>query len=66
MPGDWAMGDFYGPMRDETRLFLERVTTGREIPLCGGESGRAVLELAMAMEKSAKEGGSLVELPLKG
>jgi predicted dehydrogenase len=66
MPGDWALGDFYGPMREETRLFLEHVTTGRNVPLCDGETGRAVLELTLAMEKSAKEGGSVIELPLKG
>ncbi len=66
MPGDWALGDFYGPMREETRLFLERVTTGREIPLCDGETGRRVLELTLAMEKSARAGGTLIDLPLKG
>ncbi len=66
MPGDWALGDFYGPMREETRLFLERVTTGREIPLCDAETGRAVLELTLAMEKSAKAGGKLIDLPLQG
>ena len=30
--GIGAVGDFVGPMRDETRLFLERVTTGKEVP----------------------------------
>lgn len=66
MPGDWAQGDFFGPMRDETRLFIDRVATGRDVPLCGAEAGRAILELTLAMEKSAKEGGSLIDLPLKG
>ena len=66
MPGDWAQGDFYGPMRDETRLFIDRVATGRDVPLCGAEAGRAVLELTLAMEQSARDGGTLVELPLKG
>lgn len=65
MPGDWALGDFYGPMREETRLFLEHVTTGRDVPLCDGETGRAVLELTLAMEISAKAGGLLIELPLE-
>ncbi len=66
MPGDWAQGDFYGPMRDETRLFVERVRDGRDVPLCGAEAGRDVLELTLAMERSAREGGGLVDLPLKG
>ena len=65
MPGDWALGDFYGPMRDETRLFLERITTGKEVPLCDGLTGRDVLELTLAIEKSAAEGGVIVELPLR-
>jgi predicted dehydrogenase len=66
MPGDWALGDFYGPMREETRLFIDRVTTGRDVPLCDAERGREVLELTLAIEKSAIEGGSVVELPLRG
>ncbi|MBI3127437.1 MAG: Gfo/Idh/MocA family oxidoreductase [Candidatus Tectomicrobia bacterium] len=65
MPGDWALGDFVGPMREETRLFLERVATGREVPLCGARMARDVLEVTLAMEKSAREGGSVVELPLE-
>lgn len=64
MPGDWALGDFFGPMREETRLFLERVIGGEEIPLCDGATGRAVLELTLAIEQSAIEGGTVVELPL--
>ncbi len=53
-------------MRDETRLFIERVRDGREIPLCDAETGRHVLEITLAMEKSAREGGCVVNLPLKG
>ena len=66
MPGDWAQGDFYGPMREETRLFLERVENGREVPLCDAKGGRAALELTLAMEWSAREGGELIDLPLRG
>ncbi|OGL67433.1 MAG: hypothetical protein A3J27_14020 [Candidatus Tectomicrobia bacterium RIFCSPLOWO2_12_FULL_69_37] len=64
MPGDWAMGDFYGPMREESRLFIERAATGRAVPLCTGAEGRTVLELTVAMEKSARGGGEVVPLPL--
>jgi predicted dehydrogenase len=66
MPGDWAMGDFYGPMREESRLFIERAATGRAVPLCTGAEGRAVLELTLAMERSARGGGEVVPLPLAG
>jgi predicted dehydrogenase len=64
MPGDWAMGDFYGPMREESRLFIERAATGRSVPLCTGAEARAVLELTVAMERSARAGGMVVPLPL--
>ncbi len=62
MPGDWAVGDFYGPMREETRLFIERVTTGKEVPLCSGETARSVLKITLAMEESAGTGGTVLEL----
>ena len=64
MPGDWALGDFYGPMRDETRLFLDQVATGAPIPLADGPHGRDVLELTVAMEESAVTGGTVIDLPL--
>lgn len=65
MPGDWALDDFYGPMREETRQFLERVTSGRGVGLCDGRTGRDVLELTLAMEQSAEQGGVIVPLPLE-
>jgi predicted dehydrogenase len=64
MPGDWALDDFYGPMREETRQFLERVTSGRKVILCDGSTGRDILELTLAMEKSAEQAGVVVSLPL--
>ena len=63
MAGDWALGEFWGPMRDETRLFLERVTAGRAVPLTTPEEARATLEVTLAIERSAKEGRPL-DLPL--
>ena len=65
MPGDWALGDFYGPMRDETRLFLDHVAGGGPIPLPDGPHGRDVLELTLAMEESALAGGTVIDLPLR-
>lgn len=62
--GDWLLGDFWGPMRDETRLFLEHATTGVEIPLATPESARTTLEVTLAIEQSAKQNRP-IELPLK-
>ena len=42
-------------MRDETRLFLERVTMGRSVSLALPEHARTVLEVTLAIERSAKE-----------
>ena len=55
MAGDWALGEFWGPMRDETRLFLEHVTTGRPVPLTTPEEARTTLEITLGIEKSAIE-----------
>ncbi|MBI3127438.1 MAG: Gfo/Idh/MocA family oxidoreductase [Candidatus Tectomicrobia bacterium] len=63
MAGDWLVGDFWGPMRDETRLFLEHVTRGRAVPLTTPEEARATLEVTLAIERSAKENRP-IELPL--
>ena len=65
MPGDWALGDFYGPMREETRLFLDHVISGKEIPVPDGPHGRDVLELTVAIEESAVAGGVVIDLPLR-
>lgn len=55
MAGDWLLGAFWGPMRDETRLFLEHVTTGREIPLTTAGDARTTLEVTLAIAQSARE-----------
>jgi myo-inositol 2-dehydrogenase / D-chiro-inositol 1-dehydrogenase len=57
MPGDWALGRFYGPMRDETDLFLAGVRSGRmPAALPTGEHGLAVLNLTLAIDRSAASG----------
>jgi predicted dehydrogenase len=63
MAGDWLLGDFWGPMRDETRLFLEHVTTGKDIPLTKPEDARTTLEVTLAIELSTKENRP-VDFPL--
>lgn len=63
MAGDWALGEFWGPMRDETRLFLEHVTTGRPVPLTTPEEARTTLEITLGIEKSAAESAP-VSFPL--
>lgn len=54
MPGDWALGRFFGPMRDETDAFLDGAASG-EMPaaLPDGRHGLDVLRLTRAIDASA-------------
>ncbi len=63
MAGDWSLGEFWGPMRDETRLFLEHAATGRAIPNTKPDEARTTLEVTLAIEKSAAT-NQPVDLPL--
>jgi len=62
MPGDVAVGRFWGPMKTETEAFVESVRTGRAHPvLADGDHGYRVLELSLAIDQSAAS-GQVVEL----
>ncbi|MFQ5895990.1 MAG: Gfo/Idh/MocA family protein [Nitrospinota bacterium] len=63
MPGEWAVGEFWGPLRSETESFLAHVATGRPTALATGEHGRLVLEVTLAADRSAQEDRP-VALPL--
>lgn len=57
MPGSWALGRFFGPMKDETDAFLESVALGtvpEALPL--GSHGLDVLRLTRAIDESAASG----------
>ncbi len=60
MAGDFLVGDFWGPMRDETRYWLDHVVAGKSIPLTNPEHARTTLEVTLAIEKSAKESQPIV------
>jgi myo-inositol 2-dehydrogenase/D-chiro-inositol 1-dehydrogenase len=64
MPGDWALGEYFGAMKDETHAFLNTVGTGRPDPLLpSGQDGVDVLEVCLALDRSAAT-GEVVHLPL--
>lgn len=57
MPGDWALGEFFGAMKDETHAFLASVATGIANPvLPNGAQGLDVLRVARALDRSAASG----------
>jgi predicted dehydrogenase len=62
-PGDWALGDFIGPVATETRVWLDHLATGKGCHLATAQTARANLEATLAIERAATSGRT-VELPL--
>jgi myo-inositol 2-dehydrogenase/D-chiro-inositol 1-dehydrogenase len=56
MPGDFLLGEFFGPMKEETDAFIRHALGMGGVGLCTGEQARTVLALTMAADKSAKTG----------
>lgn len=57
MPGDFALGEFFGPMKEESDAFVRRILGIGGVGLATGLHARQVLELTMASDRSVKEGG---------
>lgn len=64
-PGDWALGDFWGPITNETRAWLDHLALGKPCALATPAEARATLEVTLAIEHSAATGRP-VTLPLAG
>ena len=62
-PGDWALGDFWGPLASETRAWLDHLSTGRPCALATPEQARNTLEVTLAIEQ-AMQSGEVIKLPL--
>ena len=62
-PGDWALGDLWGPIASETRAWLDHLATGKRCVLATPHDARATLETTLAIELAA-ESGKQVKLPL--
>jgi predicted dehydrogenase len=62
-PGDWAAGDFWGPLASETRAWLDHVATGRPCALTTPVEARRNLEVTLAIER-AMATRETVRLPL--
>jgi predicted dehydrogenase len=55
-PGDWALGDFLGPIADETRAWLDHLATGKPCHLATPADARNTLAVTLAIEESARSG----------
>jgi myo-inositol 2-dehydrogenase/D-chiro-inositol 1-dehydrogenase len=63
-PGDLSDGRLWGPMRDETFTWLNRLVTGDPTPHASAADGHRNLVLTMAMDLSARS-AKPVRLPLE-
>ncbi len=61
-PGDLHGGQLWGPMREETNAWYQRLQTGQDTPHATAADGHRNLLLTMAMDLSAKR-GEVVPLP---
>jgi predicted dehydrogenase len=62
--GDWAVGDFWGPLANETRAWLDHLVTGHPTAHTTPEQAMINLETTIAIERSART-GEPVRLPLE-
>jgi predicted dehydrogenase len=62
-PGDWALGEFQGPVASESRAWLDYLSTGRACVLATPQDARRTLEISLAIERSLKTGAA-VKLPM--
>ena len=62
--GDWAVGDFWGSLGNETRAWLDSLATGQPTVHCTPEQARINLETTIAIERAMASGQS-VRLPLQ-
>ena len=62
-PGDMYNGELWGPMKEETNSWLQRIYLNKETPHATAQEGHRNLLLTMAMDLSAKLGKE-VKLPI--
>jgi myo-inositol 2-dehydrogenase / D-chiro-inositol 1-dehydrogenase len=55
-PGDMYGGELWGPMREETNTWFQRIYNGKKTPHATAEEGHRNLMMTMAMDLSAKRG----------
>src|SRR6267378_1663197 len=63
-PGDWALGEFWGPIANETRAWLDHLAMGKSCVLATPQDARATLEATLAIEYSMATGEAM-KLPLE-
>lgn len=62
-PGDWALGELWGAIANETRAWLDHLVTGKKCALTTPREARITLETTLGIQLAA-ETGKIVKLPL--
>ena len=55
-PGNWHLGDYWGPVADESRVWLDQLSRNRPCPMATAREARQTLEITLAIEESARTG----------
>ena len=63
-PGEWALGEFWGPLADETHAWLDYLSTGHPCINAKADEGRRALEVTLAIQQASRS-GKVVRLPLE-
>ena len=54
--GDWAMGEYWGPIANETRSWLDHLAAGTPCSHTTAWDGRRTVEVTLAIEEAARSG----------
>ncbi|MFP6889626.1 MAG: Gfo/Idh/MocA family oxidoreductase [Nitrospinota bacterium] len=57
--GDWALGEFWGPIANETRSWLDHLATGIPSAHTTAMEGRRTVEVTLAIDEAAKTGKAI-------
>lgn len=58
-PGSWHLGDYWGPVADESRVWLDHLSRGRPCPMTTAPEALQTLEITLAIEESVRTGESV-------
>jgi predicted dehydrogenase len=58
-PGNWHLGDYWGPVADESRVWLDSLSRNRPCPMATARDARQNLEITLAIEESARSGKTI-------
>ena len=58
-PGNWHLGDYWGPVADESRVWLDHLSRNRPCPMATAREARQTLEITLAIEESARTGQTI-------